>query len=394
MPGSPCLRRVLRPRPLECDFTRDRSRLANVAAVVVAHQIDVNVIVMIDVGARCQHGGEFIARRRLHIVQKSLLLRRAMPAILHRDLVSVGQRELGNVERIAEGVLGNVRIRIAVHAAAGISGDLFDLDDGLAKPVFGRRLHGGADPLIERGDDGAGERRRRLHFDRAGRGRHQRIARRTQAVAAAGARSHRREELADLAHNSADRTARQGVRRRPARQARGYRAHELTAVRRVVGHHTAAGRIVAESASRRAGANRFAAAVTNRFAAAARHRGKLWFAASAAGSTESRWVGRSANAAASCHSAVRCLGSSPAGSGTRRCNRAARCRRARRHAADRRCRTRPGRRSTRCALVPATPSPRPNSGKQARRRAAMARARPSCSDYSRRERAARRGQRS
>ena len=67
-----------------------------------------------------------------------------------------------------------MRIGIAVHAAAGIGGDLFDLDDRLAKPAQGRGLDRAADPLVERGDDGAGECRRRFHFDRPDRSRHHR----------------------------------------------------------------------------------------------------------------------------------------------------------------------------------------------------------------------------
>ena len=42
-----------------------------------AHQIDVDVIVVIDVGARRQHGGELLAGGGLHVVQKALLFRHA-----------------------------------------------------------------------------------------------------------------------------------------------------------------------------------------------------------------------------------------------------------------------------------------------------------------------------
>ena len=73
---------------------------------------------MIDVGAGRQHGGEFVAGCELHVVQKRLLLGRTAPAILHGDLVAVGEHELGDVERVAERMLGDMRIGIAVHAAA------------------------------------------------------------------------------------------------------------------------------------------------------------------------------------------------------------------------------------------------------------------------------------
>ena len=78
--------------------------------VAPPHQVDVDVIVVIDVGARRQHGGELLAGCALHVAQKALLFRRALPAVLHRDLAAVGEREGGDVERIAEGMLGNVRV--------------------------------------------------------------------------------------------------------------------------------------------------------------------------------------------------------------------------------------------------------------------------------------------
>src|SRR5260370_11365931 len=114
------------------------------------------------------------------VVQKALLLRGAAPAKLHAQHMTVGKIEFGDVERIAEGMFGNMRVRIAVHAAAGIGRYLFDFHHRLAKPAQRRGLHRSRDPLIERGDDRAGERRRRTDFDRTGRASHQWPARRTK----------------------------------------------------------------------------------------------------------------------------------------------------------------------------------------------------------------------
>ncbi len=108
----------MRPRALGDDFAWNCRRFADAAAAGAPHQIDVNVIVVIDVGAGRQYGGEFFAGCELYVVQKALLLWRAAPAVLHCDLVAVGEYELRDVERIAESVLGNMRVRIAVHAAA------------------------------------------------------------------------------------------------------------------------------------------------------------------------------------------------------------------------------------------------------------------------------------
>ena len=117
------------------DFAGYGGRFADMPAARAPHEVDVNMIVVIDIGAGREHGRKLIAGRRLHVVQKSLLLGRAVPALLHLDHVAVGEIELGDVERVAEGMLGNMRVRIAVHAAAGIGGDLLDLDNGLAKPA-------------------------------------------------------------------------------------------------------------------------------------------------------------------------------------------------------------------------------------------------------------------
>ena len=77
-----------------------------------------DVIVVMDVRARRQHGAELIARGALHVAQEALLLGQTMPAVLDGNGSPVGQSECGDVERVAESVLGDVRPRIAVHAAA------------------------------------------------------------------------------------------------------------------------------------------------------------------------------------------------------------------------------------------------------------------------------------
>src|SRR5262245_17150658 len=130
-------------------FARHGVRVARAMAVAPTHQIDVDMVVVIDVRAGRQHRAELIAGRGLHVARKTLLLRQAAPAVLHRDLASVGERERRDVERVAEGVLGNARPRIAVHAATGIGGDLFDLDNRRAEPAHRRRLYGAGDPTLE-----------------------------------------------------------------------------------------------------------------------------------------------------------------------------------------------------------------------------------------------------
>ena len=98
------------------DFAGDRVGLADHAAARVPHQVDVDVIVVIGVRAWRQDGGEHLAGRALYVVQEALLFRWAVPALFDCHLAPVSESEGCDVERIAEGVLGNVGARIAVHA--------------------------------------------------------------------------------------------------------------------------------------------------------------------------------------------------------------------------------------------------------------------------------------
>ena len=86
-------------------LTRHSRRLADGAPRSTAHQIHMDVIVVIDVGARRQHRGELATRGAFDIAQEALLRRQPLPAVLHRNIAPVRQCEARNVERIAKRVL-------------------------------------------------------------------------------------------------------------------------------------------------------------------------------------------------------------------------------------------------------------------------------------------------
>src|SRR5262245_31866640 len=67
------VRGILCPHALSDYFAGDRGWLAYGPAAVTAHQIHVDVIIVIDVGAWRQHGAEFITGGELHVMQESLL---------------------------------------------------------------------------------------------------------------------------------------------------------------------------------------------------------------------------------------------------------------------------------------------------------------------------------
>ena len=140
---------------------RNRMRVAD-AAAAAAHQIHMDVIVVIDVRSRRKHRRELIAGRALHVAQEALLFRQTVPAILHGDRAPIGQCESRDVQRVAEGMLGDTGIGVAIHAAARIGGDLLDLGYRRAEPAQCSGLHGACDPAIELRYDGACESCRRI----------------------------------------------------------------------------------------------------------------------------------------------------------------------------------------------------------------------------------------
>ena len=123
---------------------------------------------MEDVGAGAEHGGEALAGGAGDLAQEALLLRRAAgPVVAHRDHPLVGQLERADVERIAEGVLGNLGVGLAILVAAGIGRHLPDLDHRLAEPAHRRGLDAFDDPGLQLRDDRAGQGRLRLHRNEA-----------------------------------------------------------------------------------------------------------------------------------------------------------------------------------------------------------------------------------
>src|SRR5258708_5875569 len=100
--GITCVMRCKAPTPAgsRCDLVAGhRGRLADDAAARAPHQVDVNVIVVIGVGAGRKHGGELLARRALDVAQEALLFRHAVPTVLHSDAAAIGERKRGDVER-------------------------------------------------------------------------------------------------------------------------------------------------------------------------------------------------------------------------------------------------------------------------------------------------------
>ena len=109
------------------------------------------VVGVVTVAAGAEHRVELGTGAGERLLQKGPLARApAPPPLQHLDLAAIGQAEGGNVQRIAEGMLGNLGAGNAVAGAAVIGGDLPDRDHGLAEMGIGRPLHRGSEPAIER----------------------------------------------------------------------------------------------------------------------------------------------------------------------------------------------------------------------------------------------------
>ncbi len=150
------------------EVARDRLRVADAAPAAVPGEIDMDMVVVERVRSGRQDGAEALARRQLDVVEEAALLGQAVPAVLHSHAAAIGKREGGDIERIAEGVLGDRRAALAVHRAARIGGNLPDLRDRLMEPFQRRRLHAVADPAIKHRDHRTRECRRRRHRRGAG----------------------------------------------------------------------------------------------------------------------------------------------------------------------------------------------------------------------------------
>ena len=106
----------------------------------MVRKIDVEVIAVIR-RARAEKGLEALAGGRRRLAEEALLVGSTAPAGLHRHHAAVVELEAGDVEGVAEGMLGEPGAPHIVAAPAGIVGDLPDLDHRRAEPRDRRRLH-------------------------------------------------------------------------------------------------------------------------------------------------------------------------------------------------------------------------------------------------------------
>lgn len=136
--------------------------------IAMHREIEMNVIVMKNIRSRREDSGEARAGAGLDAYEKGARgIVAARPIALNGDHASVGEMEAANINGIAEGMFGNLRAILIVHAATGISPHAVDPGDRNAEGRLGERLHDLAEPCIECGDHGAIDRIGRVESHRA-----------------------------------------------------------------------------------------------------------------------------------------------------------------------------------------------------------------------------------
>jgi hypothetical protein len=131
-------------------------------------EVDMDMIVMKNIGAGAKHRGEWPAGAGMDVLQEGpRLIIAPCPIADDQNLAPVGEAETADVEGIAKGMFGNVPARLVVHGPAAVGAHRLDLNHRRAET----RQRGGLDdlrqPRIERGDHWAVERIDRIETHRA-----------------------------------------------------------------------------------------------------------------------------------------------------------------------------------------------------------------------------------
>src|SRR6185312_13191027 len=111
-------------------------------------------------GVGRQHHAELVAGGLREVAEKRRLLPAAIPVLLHRDIIAVGEMEPGDVDGEAARMLAHMPA--ADHAAAGISAELAHRDDPGAEPALRQVFRRAAEKIVEPRGEAASEETRRL----------------------------------------------------------------------------------------------------------------------------------------------------------------------------------------------------------------------------------------
>src|ERR1700730_14691134 len=131
-------------------------------------EIDMDMIIVKDIGAGAKHRRELAASAGMDVLQESpRLLVAPGPITDDRNLAPIRETKTANVESVAKSMFGNASTRLVVHRPAAIGAHRIDFDHRLTETRPRGRLHDLAQPRIERGDHRAVERINRVEAYRA-----------------------------------------------------------------------------------------------------------------------------------------------------------------------------------------------------------------------------------
>ena len=140
--------------------------------VAMQGKIDMDMVVMENIGARAEHRRECGAGTGMDVLQKSSCLVIATRPVAHdRNLPPICQAKTANVEGIAKRPFGQPRAPLVVHAPAAIGAHRNAIcATGVPKPRQRGRLDHFGQPRIERRDHRTVERIGRIRIARRHRG--------------------------------------------------------------------------------------------------------------------------------------------------------------------------------------------------------------------------------
>src|SRR5262245_16977486 len=88
----------------------------------MAREVEMNMVAMIEVVSRPEHGREYATGAAMHIAQEIAFSQGTPPAALDVHKASVGEHKPRDVDRVGMTVLGQVCAIDVVHRAARVGG--------------------------------------------------------------------------------------------------------------------------------------------------------------------------------------------------------------------------------------------------------------------------------
>src|SRR5262249_20371783 len=174
---------------------------AALSVAAMAREVEVEVVAMVKVVGRPQHGGEFATGAAMHLAQEIAFGQGTPPAAFDVHDASVGEHEPRDVDGVGMAVLGQVGTIDVVHGSARIGGREPEFDHLQAEVTARGWDHDALHQTIDRRHHGTSDQGGRLQLHQTLRGSSHREGGQSTTKAGAAERVANRHEGA-LAHDA------------------------------------------------------------------------------------------------------------------------------------------------------------------------------------------------